>query len=154
MQTDGTVIFIKDTRGFRNNNPGNIRHGSKWRGLAPNQNDTAFCTFINVEHGIRAIFKILNTYEKKHNLVTVEDIINRYAPPVENDTGAYINTAVDYLLMQSEFYSATFQEIMLSRHKTEINSFLLKTLMVGSIIFVENGFQPFNSNFIAQCEDL
>lgn len=76
-------------RGIRNNNPGNIRHGSNWNGLAEEQPDSAFCTFIKPEYGIRAMGKILLNYQKLYGLDTVSEIINRWAPPVENDTGAY-----------------------------------------------------------------
>ncbi len=76
-------------RGIRNHNPGNIRHGSKWDGLAEVQADQSFCTFIKPEYGIRAMGKILLTYQRKYQLDTVTQLINRWAPPVENNTSAY-----------------------------------------------------------------
>ena len=45
--------------------------------------------FAAPEWGIRAIAAILRTYQIKHNLKTVSQLIHRWAPPVENDTGAY-----------------------------------------------------------------
>ena len=47
--------MAKIARGERNNNPGNIRHGAKWQGLASTQTDKDFCQFISPEYGIRAI---------------------------------------------------------------------------------------------------
>lgn len=76
-------------RGIRNHNPGNIRHGDKWQGLAQAQNDTDFCTFCSPEHGIRAIAVILLNYQRKHGLRSVREIIARWAPPTENNTEAY-----------------------------------------------------------------
>lgn len=79
-------------RGIRNNNPGNIRKSSEpWRGLAPmdEQTDKAFFRFQSPEFGIRALAVILRTYQTQHGLKTIKGIINRWAPPVENDTGAY-----------------------------------------------------------------
>lgn len=79
-------------RGIRNNNPGNIRKSSEpWRGLADAkyQIDPAFFTFETPEWGIRALAVILRTYQTKHGLKTIKSIIGRWAPPVENDTGAY-----------------------------------------------------------------
>ena len=76
-------------RGIRNNNPGNLRHGSDWNGLSAEQTDTAFCQFDCATYGIRALVKLLLVYQSKYGLKTVKDIINRYAPPIENDTGAY-----------------------------------------------------------------
>ena len=85
--------MAKIARGERNNNPGNIRHGSKWQGLSVEQTDKDFCQFISPEYGIRAIYKLLQTYQKKYGLNTIKTIINRYAPPNENNTIDYINRA-------------------------------------------------------------
>lgn len=80
-------------RGIRNNNPGNLRHGQPWLGLADEQSDKDFCTFKEMRYGIRALIKLLLTYRTKYSLITVRGVINRWAPPSENDTSAYI-TAV------------------------------------------------------------
>lgn len=80
-------------RGIRNNNPGNIRKGKdKWQGAIGPQNDKAFVTFDSMVWGIRAMARILIVqYFDKRNLNTVTKIINRWAPPLENDTKAYIS---------------------------------------------------------------
>lgn len=79
-------------RGIRNNNPGNIRHSAaNWVGIAPQQNDPSFLTFDTPEHGIRAIARILVNYQTHHHLHTTREIINRWAPPSENLTDAYIH---------------------------------------------------------------
>lgn len=78
-------------RGVKNNNPGNIRHSdTKWQGMATDQNDPAFVTFSSPEWGIRAMTKILETYQWD-GLTTVAQAIDRWAPPSENDTSAYID---------------------------------------------------------------
>ena len=71
--------MAKIARGERNNNPGNIRHGAKWQGLASTQTDKDFCQFISPEYGIRAIYKLIQTYQKKYGLNTIKTIIYRYA---------------------------------------------------------------------------
>ena len=79
------------TRGIRNCNPGNIRKdGTPWEGLSPVQDDPAFCVFIDAPHGIRAMAIILRSYQENYGINTIRGIINRWAPPVENDTEAYI----------------------------------------------------------------
>jgi hypothetical protein len=79
------------TRGIINNNPGNIRLGAvKWQGEIDGA-DPAFIKFSGPEYGIRALAKILLTYFNKYQLRTVEAIINRWAPPAENDTEGYIS---------------------------------------------------------------
>lgn len=77
-------------RGIRNNNPGNIRYdGTLWQGQV-GQGDGAFIIFVDPEHGIRALAKVLIAYQAKHGLTTIGQMINRWAPPVENDTDAYV----------------------------------------------------------------
>lgn len=80
----------KFTRGIANNNPGNIRHGSRWLGLAPVQNDSSFCTFSSMVYGIRALVCLLRTYHYKYDCNTLREVIYRYAPPCENNTWAYM----------------------------------------------------------------
>jgi hypothetical protein len=79
-------------RGFRNLNPGNIRKGQDWKGLAPRGLgvDPEFDTFISAAYGFRALVKIILNYKKKYGINTVRGIISRWAPPNENDTEGYI----------------------------------------------------------------
>lgn len=86
-------------RGVRNANPGNLdRTGTKWQGMASDQSgDPRFIVFEAPEWGIRAIVRVLRTYYDKHGLKTVKGIINRWAPPVENDTEAYYVTVAKKL---------------------------------------------------------
>lgn len=94
------VQMAKSTlsRGYRNNNPGNIRLTFKngkpeyWKGEIPGT-DTAFKTFSSMLFGYRAIFVTLTSYLNK-GFNTIEKIINRYAPSNENHTVSYINTVV------------------------------------------------------------
>jgi len=83
----------KSSRGIRNHNPGNIRWGDPWQGLIPKakRTDKDFCQFINAAYGIRALACTLITYQDKHGLRTIRQIITRWAPPVENNTQAYIS---------------------------------------------------------------
>ena len=79
-------------RGIRNNNPLNIRRSKdKWQGLKPLQTDAQFCQFETMEHGWRAAFVMLTrTYYHTYRLYTIRAIINRWAPPNENNTKRYI----------------------------------------------------------------
>jgi len=83
-------------KGIRNKNPGNIEdNGTPWRGYMGN--DGRFIIFDSPVNGIRAIARILNTYRSKYRINTIEGVINRWAPPVENDTNAYIEHAENAL---------------------------------------------------------
>lgn len=79
-------------RGIRNNNPGNIRYvegiTSTYQGCTGS--DGAFCIFDTPQNGLRALCVLLLTYQTLHGLNTVRGIINRWAPPVENNTSAYV----------------------------------------------------------------
>ena len=78
------------SRGLKNNNPGNIRlSGVKYRGEVPSA-DPAFKQFAAMAWGYRAVFMLLYTYQMKHGLNTVRQMISRYAPPSENHTDAYV----------------------------------------------------------------
>lgn len=79
-------------RGIRNANPMNLRKGNPdWVGLAPIQSDPDFLVFRDPVWGLRAGMRVLLTYYTKYSLDTVRALINRFAPPSENDTGSYQN---------------------------------------------------------------
>lgn len=79
-------------RGERVNNPLNIRISEQtFNGEIKPSADPEFKQFADLEHGIRAGAKILLTYYRRYGLNCVREIINRWAPPSENDTGSYIS---------------------------------------------------------------
>ncbi|EHF3470690.1 TPA: structural protein [Proteus mirabilis] len=123
--------MARPARGERNNNPGNIRHGSKWQGLSAQQTDKDFCQFVSPEYGIRAIYVLMRTYEKKYGLCSIREIINRYAPPKENNTEGYIQRTAKELNVNAED--------CLSVSKKEV-AIALATAIVG----VELGYQPYS----------
>lgn len=124
-------------RGIRNNNPGNIRHGDKWQGLSAEQTDSEFCVFSQPEYGIRALCRILRTYQHKYGLRDVHSIINRFAPPVENDTESYIKSVCLKLDVTPE--------TLIDLEEKGIMLNLLK-----AIIRHENGEQPYSDEVLLQ----
>lgn len=87
-----TDAVASNVRGIRNNNPGNIeRTGETWQGMAPDQPDSRFVKFSEMRYGVRAAAKLFRNYQTRYNLRSVAQLINRWAPPVENDTGSYVN---------------------------------------------------------------
>ena len=122
-------------RGIRNNNPGNIRHGEDWKGLATDQLDDEFCTFVDAQHGIRAMGRTLLTYERKHGINTVKKIINRWAPPVENDTGAYVKHVAQRVGVNAD------EVIRVADHLEDL---------VAVIIRHENGVNPYDPEVIME----
>ena len=80
------------TRGIRNNNIGNIRVSKdQWEGATGD--DGSFVTFDTPDSGVRALAKNLMSYGRQ-GYDSIEKIINRWAPPNENDTQSYINSVV------------------------------------------------------------
>ncbi|MBD2825679.1 structural protein [Xenorhabdus szentirmaii] len=121
------------SRGIRNHNPGNIRHGDKWQGLREHQTDADFCQFIAPEWGIRAMFKILRTYRRKYGDSTLRQFISRWAPPNENDTERYITDVARMVNIASD-------AVVDVDHQATI------TALAKAMIRMENGQQPYSDD--------
>lgn len=128
LLSGGGVVVYKKTRGLRNNNPGNIRHGAKWQGMSATQTDKDFVQFETPEYGIRAINKVLDTYRDKYGLNTVRGVIGRWAPPNENDTESYIASVAKKL------------GVLPNAFLTDAD----RPKLVEAIIRHENGVQPYD----------
>lgn len=121
-------------RGIRNHNPGNVEHNPavKWQGLDSPADDGRFCRFQSPKWGIRAICRILIAYQDKHGINTVRGVINRWAPPSENDTGAYarhVASKVDVVPDQ----------------RINVHEARYMRPLVEAIILHENGVQPYTA---------
>ena len=83
-------------RGIRNNNPGNLDNTNPWQGLIANPAESRFATFKDPTWGVRALAVTLITYHDKRKakdgsrIDTIREVIERWAPPSENDTEAYV----------------------------------------------------------------
>lgn len=117
----------KMSRGVRNCNPGNIRLGSfLYKGEKGHSSDSEFRQFESMEWGYRAMFVLLYTYAVKYDCSTLRQMIERYAPPSENNTENYIRrVAYATHLSPDEVIFATDGATM--------------TAVVASISEVENG---------------
>ncbi len=76
--------------GQRINNPYNIRQYDQGF-LGESGEDSGFVSFEDPMYGVRAADKVLTTYGTKRGINTVRGLINRFAPPSENDTSSYVN---------------------------------------------------------------
>jgi len=78
---------------IRNNNPGNIRTSADaWQGKT-GSDVRGFVIFDTLPHGYRALYKLLSNYiAKGYN--TIDKVVNKWAPPSENDTETYIKNVV------------------------------------------------------------
>lgn len=119
-------------RGIRNHNPGNIEFNpaTRWQGLAVPPTDGRFCRFQAARWGIRAIARTLVTYQDRHDVRTVRGIIARWAPPHENDTGAYAAHVAAKLGVHVDT-------------PVNVHDYAVCRPLVEAIIRHENGMQPY-----------
>lgn len=123
------------SRGVRNNNPGNIDYNkaNQWQGqlgLEVGVTTPRFARFDSPENGLRALAKTLQTYQSKHGLKTVKQIISRWAPASENDTGAYVRS-VDQRTGTAPGAEVNMKDPKVLRGFTE------------AIVIHENGYNPY-----------
>lgn len=87
-----TMADQKLPRGYRNNNPLNIRinPANNWQGKVQNNTDGVFEQFVAMEYGYRAALKLIRNYITNDGLTTVSEIISKWAPNNENNTAGYI----------------------------------------------------------------
>lgn len=136
LLTGGAVAY-KLARGIRNNNPGNIRKtGIKWQGMAPEseQTDKDFVVFTAPKWGIRAMARDLKT-DYAQGQRTVRALINEWAPPVENNTSAYVDAVSRALGVKPD------DTLTLSTHLEPL---------VRAIILHENAVQPYSDETIRE----
>ena len=99
------------SRGIRNNNWGNIRHGNNWRGEVKGA-DGGFESFSNPIWGLRAMIKVTRSYVNRRGVVTVRDFVYRYAPTVDNNphNEAYIKHIEKYVESEICPYDRSYME--------------------------------------------
>lgn len=127
----------RQTRGVRNNNPGNIDYNPRndWQGqlgleLKVGASTPRFARFDTPENGIRALGKLIRTYQNKHGLKTIEQIIARWAPSTENNTKSYADAVAKAL-------AVTPSDII------NVNRAAVLRPLVEAIIKHENGYNPY-----------
>jgi hypothetical protein len=129
-------------RGIRNCNPGNIRRTrDRWKGLASRQSDPAFFVFEAPIWGIRAMAVILRNYQRRHGLKTLAQIIGRWAPATENDSGAYVRAVAEAIRMSP-------------RATLDLQQRSILRDLIAAIIRHENGVQPYDVDTIEAAIDL
>lgn len=135
---------VKVPRGIRNNNPGNVRHGANWQGMAPDQPDSEFVKFIDARYGIRAMARILASYRNR-GLVSINQIINTWAPPVGRDSqgNSYTQDSSAYAKHVSKLLGIS-ADVPLSWNVPQLAD------LIEAIIQHENGQQPYDRAVILE----
>ena len=87
--------FYKDgSLAQRNNNPGNLRYVS-WSTRKSGLDSSNFAIYPTAEDGLYDLYDLLMA--KAEAGYTLEELMNIYAPPVENNTNAYVAFVADEL---------------------------------------------------------
>lgn len=140
--TASTEDDMSIPRGIRNNNPGNIEYnGTAWQGLADPPTDGRYCRFVEPVYGIRAIARVLETYASSYGLNTVRGIIDRWAPPFENDTSSYVEHVAGFANVGPD-------------DLIDVTRWNVSQALVRAIITHENGEQPYAQTLIERGVDM
>lgn len=127
-------------RGIRNCNPGNIdrKPGVKWQGQMGDQSgDPRFVVFQTASWGIRAIARVLITYQTARMardgtpIDTIREIIDRWAPRTENQTDAYAAHVAKLTGIGAD-------------EPIDVSDYDTMRALVIAIITHENGCQPYS----------
>lgn len=73
------------------NNPFNLRYSKNNHWLGLTGQTRGFCDFENIDFGIRAAALLVMRSYRMKNVLTISEIIHRFAPPSENNTARYID---------------------------------------------------------------
>lgn len=80
----GSVVVYNATRGYRNNNPGNLRdQGISWKGLK-GHDSKGFCIFDTPENGLRAMAINAAHLQSWHGANTLRKLGDLWAPASDN----------------------------------------------------------------------
>lgn len=90
-------LIMRPNINVRNNNPLNIRYNpnNDWVGQVGQSG--GFAEFDTPVNGFRAAAKLIQTYREQYGLNSIDAIVNRWAPPSENHTEAYIDFLTEKL---------------------------------------------------------
>ena len=90
--TDDEKQRREGVRNWRNNNPGNLEMGAFARSFGAVGSDGRFAVFPTLADGTKAKEELLFGSKSKYANLSITDALNRYAPPNENNTAAYIKS--------------------------------------------------------------
>lgn len=129
-----SIGYDTTVRGYRNNNPLNIRLSSNnWKGEIKPSADKSFCQFQTMAYGFRAAMVCIRTYITKHNCNTLQEIINRWAPWTDG------NNPLNYAKKVMNTFPDTFpdKDTVIDYHNQN-----QMTKLVYAMAIVENGSEP------------
>jgi hypothetical protein len=138
----------KPTLGERNNNYGNLRTNDAFEGKTGTSQ--SYDTYESPEMGLRALARVLDVYDRKHNIDTVDKLVNRYAPASDNTGGSHENykkflaERLDVGINEKIDVSAMREEIMdaIIRFENKNRSLASKSQIRAAIKLADKGKSP------------
>jgi hypothetical protein len=135
-------------RGLRNFNPGNIDYDPKvnWQGslgIETGVPDPRFIRFSSAQYGIRAIAKVLLTYQNHDDCKTLRQIVSRYAPNGSENNGPAYLAALQAALKAAGLPDDPDAPI-------NVDTAVVMNVMVRGVIIHENGSQPYTDAQISE----
>ena len=117
---------------IKKHNPGNlVKTSALWEGQVKSKG--RFIAFKDAHHGLRALCIVLLRYEYRHGIDTIHKAVIRFAPTHENNTKKYAKHVA--------------RELGVGLHE-EISLTFWMSMLMKSIIHMENGSQPYTDDQI------
>lgn len=140
MNIEHSTSYNQSARGYRNNNPLNLRISSnKWKGKVPaaENTDGAFEQFTTMAYGFRAALKNLQSYIDKYHCDTIQSIVTKWAPASDG------NNPTNYAarVAQTTGYALTTQIAATDKEKL--------CRIAYAMAIVENGSAPVMADIYA-----
>ena len=92
-------FYVPGSRSARNKNPGNMEYGIFAKTHGAIGTDGRYAIFSTAAEGFKAQGALLL---KQYKGVTLKDMLNRWAPPVENDTNQYLENVKSFTGFQED----------------------------------------------------
>ncbi|MGZ5000566.1 MAG: hypothetical protein ACXV7F_09715 [Methylomonas sp.] len=124
----------KAPRGIRNNNPGNLNYAGQSGATKESGPGGRFAVFASAEEGLEALSKQLHRWAN-NGVDSIEKIISKYAPAIENDTKAYMQTIAKRMGV------STIDHL-------DLNDPTTMAKMMNNIIHYENGANPYSAAMV------
>lgn len=138
MSTNSNSNGATLPRGYRNNNPLNIRinSGNNWQGKVSPNTDGTFEQFTSMAYGFRAAFVLIRNYINNYAATTVQAIISKWAPNNENNTAGYISAVCGSTGFSPGTIINPYNETQMCK-------------LAFAMAIVENGYAPNMSDVVA-----
>lgn len=129
-------LYDNEVRGYRNNNPLNIRTNDRntFKGEIKPSGDGSFCQFKTMAHGFRAAMVTFRTYINVHGLKTIQECIDRWAPFLDG------NNPTNYCKKVVAKFPEAFHDG--KNTKIDITNRTQMAKIVYAMAIVENGSEP------------